>query len=59
MDSTEEHESPVEAIPGYEQDITAVGRHRRAESPDDGKDWTEVHELSADEATALTEEHES
>lgn len=57
MASDEEYESPVDAIPGYETDLQAVGRHRRAESPDDGKDWTEVHELSADEATALTEEH--
>jgi hypothetical protein len=58
MASEDQSDSPVDVIPGYESDISAVGRNRTAESPDDGVDWTEVHELSADEAQALTKEAE-
>ncbi len=59
MEDEEDFPSPVDVIPGYETDIRAVGTNRRAASPDDGVDWTEVHELSADEAKALTERHGS
>jgi hypothetical protein len=51
--------SPVDLIPGYETDISAVGRNRSAMSPDDGMDWTEVHELGDEEAEDLCAEHGS
>jgi len=44
-----------ELVPGYETDPDAVGANRVVD-PDlaDDRDWTEVHDLSANEAAELT-----
>lgn len=36
-------EQRAAVVEGYETDMNAVGTNRKAETPDNEQDWTEVH----------------
>lgn len=52
----EEYDSPVDAIPGYETDLSAVGTNRRVDpAAVDDTPWHEVHDPTGVELPAALE----
>lgn len=53
----DEFESPVDAVPGYETDLSAIGTNRQVDpSKLDERPWYEVHGLTVNEALRLLDE---
>ena len=52
----EEYDSPVDAIPGYETDLSAVGTNRRVDpAAVDDTPWDEVHDPAGVELPVVLE----